>query len=95
MNACIKLEGEITEEDCYELKQLAHLIEKECDVYVKPEQQATQHGVKDSGLMIGMTIAGLALSGIQTGTPSKKKFTRKKNIHYLYTLIIRLLNLTI
>jgi hypothetical protein len=66
MDARIKFEGNITEESSYDLMQLANMIEQDCDLSVKLDQQTVQPGVKDSGLTIGLTIANLALTGIQS-----------------------------
>jgi hypothetical protein len=65
MDAHISFEGNVTDEVSYDLEKLAYLIEQDCDLSVNREKQAPQAGVKESGLIIGLTIAGVALSGIQ------------------------------
>ena len=65
MDAHIKFEGNITDEISYDLEQLAYLIEQDCDLSVGREKQPPKPGVKESGLIIGLTIAGVVLSGIQ------------------------------
>ncbi|MBW4565792.1 MAG: hypothetical protein KME32_32850 [Mojavia pulchra JT2-VF2] len=65
MDAYIRFEGNVTDKVSYDLENLAYLIEQDCDLSVNREKQAPQAGVKESGLIIGLTIAGLALSGIQ------------------------------
>ena len=65
MDAHIKFEGNITDEISYDLEQLAYLIEQDCDLSVGRENQPPKPGVKESGLIIGLTIAGVVLSGIQ------------------------------
>lgn len=66
MDVNIEFEGSITDEISYELNQLGDLIQQECDTNVEFNKQELKPGVKDSGLVIGLTIAGLALSGVQT-----------------------------
>ncbi|NEP81127.1 MAG: hypothetical protein F6K39_25000 [Okeania sp. SIO3B3] len=66
MKAYIKLEGDITGEDSFSFKELANLIEKECDLSVEIEKTEPQVGMRDSGLIIGLTIVSLTLTGIQT-----------------------------
>ena len=63
MKAYIKLEGDVTGEDSFYIKKLANLIEKECDLSVEIEKTEPQVGVRDSGLVIGLS---LTLTGIQT-----------------------------
>ncbi len=60
MKAYIKLEGDVTAEDSFYLKELANLIEKECDLSLEIEKTESQPGVKDSGLAIAIAIASLA-----------------------------------
>jgi len=66
MKAYIKLEGDVTAQDSLYLKELANLIEKECDLPVEIEKTDPQVGVRDSGLAIGLAIASLTFTGIQT-----------------------------
>lgn len=66
MDAYIKFENNVLEEDSYNLQQLANLIEEECDLSVNIEKADAQPGVRDGGLAIGLAIASLALTAIQT-----------------------------
>lgn len=65
MKAYIKLEGDVTGEDSFYIKELANLIEKECDLSVEIEKTEPQAGVKGS-LAIVLNIASLTLTTIQT-----------------------------
>jgi hypothetical protein len=91
MDTYINFEGSITEETSHDLNQLANLLEQDCDVSVKLDKQPIQPGVKDSGLTIGLTIAGLALSGIQTLIAAILYWESKQN---KYSLSISLENKT-
>ena len=53
-------------EKSYHLINLADIIEEECDLPVKRNKDAPQPGRKDGGLTIGLTVAGLVLTGIGT-----------------------------
>ena len=64
MKAYINLEGDVTGEDSFYLKELANLIEQKCDLSVKIEKTGPQLGVKDSSLVIGLNIASLTLTAI-------------------------------
>jgi len=66
MDAYIKFKENVTEDDSYNLKQLAALIEEDCDLSVNLEKQDAQPGVKDGGLATGITIASFPLTVIQT-----------------------------
>ncbi|MBD3886069.1 hypothetical protein NDI52_17755 [Leptolyngbya sp. PL-A3] len=66
MKAEIKLVGNVDEEDSYALSDLAILLEQECDALVEQERQSVEGGVKDGGLVIALTVVGLALSAIST-----------------------------
>ncbi len=66
MDAYIKFQGDITEDDSYHFKELADLIREECDFSVKVEKEEDQPGVRDGGLAIGIAIASLTLAAIQT-----------------------------
>lgn len=66
METEIKLLGKVSEEDSYALSKLAVLIEKECDTPVEQKRQAAQVGDKDGGLVIALTVFGLALSTVST-----------------------------
>lgn len=66
MEAKINLLSDVTEEDSYALLELATLLESECDVVVQQKRDSVRSGVKDGGLVIALTIAGLAISTIST-----------------------------
>jgi hypothetical protein len=66
MEAKINLLSDVTEEDSYALLELATLLESECDVVVQQKRDSVKSGVKDGGLVIALTIAGLALTTIST-----------------------------
>jgi hypothetical protein len=66
METEIQFFGEINEIDSYALSELSVLIENECDVHVQQKRTTSQHGVKDGGLVIALTIAGLAFSAVST-----------------------------
>jgi hypothetical protein len=66
MNVGISFEGTINEDDSYHLKNLAQLIEEECDCSVSIETRESEVGIRDGGLVIGIAIASLVLTGIQT-----------------------------
>lgn len=48
------------------MKELANLIEKECDLSLEIEKTEPQPGVRDSGLAIAIAIASLAVATLQT-----------------------------
>jgi hypothetical protein len=66
MKIHIKFEGETSQDTSNDLIALANLIFEECGVSVVEEKQKPNIGVKDSGLTLGLTIAGLALTAVQT-----------------------------
>ncbi|RWX48368.1 hypothetical protein VT98_11623 [Candidatus Electrothrix communis] len=67
MNAYISFEENVASaERSSHLIKLADLIEVECDLSVKRNKSAPQQGEKDGGLTIGLTVAGLVLTGIGT-----------------------------
>ncbi|MGB3509844.1 MAG: hypothetical protein WBA93_11485 [Microcoleaceae cyanobacterium] len=66
MKAYIKLEGDVTAEDSFYFKEFANLIENECDLSVETEKTEPQLGVRNGGLTIGLNIASLTLTAIQT-----------------------------
>jgi hypothetical protein len=66
MEAKINLLSDVSAEDSYALLELAALLESECDVVVQQKRDSVKSGVKDGGLVIALTIAGLALSTIST-----------------------------
>ncbi|MCL2924196.1 MAG: hypothetical protein MGF17_06090 [Trichodesmium sp. MAG_R04] len=59
MKAYINLEGDVTGEDSFYLKELANLIEEKCDLSVEIKKTGPQLGVKDSGFVIGLNIASM------------------------------------
>lgn len=79
MDTYITFEGNITEDDSYSLKQLAQLIEEECDLSVQIKKQEAQPGIKDGGLVIGLMIAGLAFTAIQTLISALQYWESKQN----------------
>lgn len=66
MDLCIRFDKNITDEDSYNLKELAKLIEDECNLSIKIEKGKTNTGVKDGGLAMGIAIASLTLAALQT-----------------------------
>jgi hypothetical protein len=56
----------LTDDDSYNLEQLANLIEEDCDLPVEREKADSGQGVKDGGLTIGLTVVGLVISAIGT-----------------------------
>lgn len=66
METRIKFEGDVTQEDSYNLGELANLIQQDCDLPVKLKKADSEGGVKDGGLIIGLTVIGLVLSAIGT-----------------------------
>ena len=83
MDTYIKFEGNVTEDDSYNLKQLAQLIEEECDLSVKIKKQEAQPGIKDGGFAIGLAIASLALATIQTLISTLQYWESKQNKYSL------------
>lgn len=65
MNVYISFNENVTEEDSYNLKLLARLIEDDCDLSVNLEEGEPQIGIRDGGLAIGIAIASLALTTLQ------------------------------
>jgi len=65
MNVDVQFEGNASPEDSSEIQQLMAAF-ADADMRVQPKQKETKPGHKDSGLMIGLTIAGLVLSAIGT-----------------------------
>lgn len=65
MNISIKFDGKITEDDSFQLNQLAEQIEQECLVSVQVEKDKPQPGVKSDGFSIGLVIS-LGLSTVST-----------------------------
>lgn len=66
MNTYINFVDSLTDDDSYNLEQLAKLIEEDCDLQVKREKADSGQGIKDGGVTIGLTVAGLVISAIGT-----------------------------
>lgn len=66
MNVDIKYEGDIYLQVSNDLIELADLITEEGGVSVAQKKNEPELRAKDSGLTIGLAIAGLALTGVQT-----------------------------
>ena len=79
MDTYIKLEGKVTDSDSYNLKQLAQLIEQECDLAVKLDKQEIKSGTKDGGLVIGISIVSSSLAIIQTVIMTLQYWESKRN----------------
>ncbi|MEM1393185.1 MAG: hypothetical protein AAGG00_07785 [Cyanobacteria bacterium P01_H01_bin.150] len=85
MNIRIQFDGETNQETSSDLNALADLICSECGVSVVQEKQESYPGVKDSGLTIGLTIAGLTLAAVQTAITAAQYW---KSEHPKYMLSI-------
>jgi len=57
---------EVTAINSWELDKLAHDLELDSDVTILRQKAPQKPGQKDSGLIIGLTIAGLVISSIDT-----------------------------
>ena len=66
MDVYIRSTEDITEEDSFNLQQLANLVEKDCEVSVQIKKEKSQTGTKDGGLTIGIAIVSLGLAAIGT-----------------------------
>jgi hypothetical protein len=66
MNTYINFADSLTDDDSYNIEQLANLIEEDCDLRVEREKADSGQGVKDGGLTIGLTVVGLVISAIGT-----------------------------
>lgn len=66
MNIYISFEEYLSEVDAYDLKQLASEIENECDLTLSLESEKIGTGQKDGGLTIGIAIASIGLTALQT-----------------------------
>jgi hypothetical protein len=66
MDAYIIFEESLNTEDSYELKQLAYMIEGECDLNVNLKTKEIIIGERDGGLVIGLTILSLGFTALQT-----------------------------
>lgn len=87
MNVHIKFEGDIYPEVSNDLIELADLIAEECGVSVAQEKKEPESGAKDSGLTIGLAIAGLAFTGVQTAINAAQywKSERPKYLLSIYS----------
>ncbi len=65
MNVNVRYEGKPSPQDSYEIQQLMEAF-ADADMVVKPKRAEVKPRQKDSGLMIGLTIAGLVLSALGT-----------------------------
>lgn len=66
MNIEILYKDNVTEIESNDLQKLSDAIVKSCDTQATPKLQKSESGQKDIGLIIGLTIAGFALSAIDT-----------------------------
>lgn len=66
MKIQIELKGISSEEDSYALTQLAALLEQELEIVVEEKYKQNSQGIKDGGLVIALTIVGLAFSAVST-----------------------------
>lgn len=66
MDTDIKILGDPSGKDSFELGELAHLIENDCGKNVLLNRVDSPSGVKDVTLVVGLTIAGLGFSAIGT-----------------------------
>lgn len=66
MKATINFESEHQAQDSISLDELAILIMEDCKLSIKKETMPPKPGTKDGGLTIGLAIASLAVSAINT-----------------------------
>ena len=85
MNIRIQFDGETNQKTSYDLNKLSDLISEECGVSVENEKQESHPGVKDSGLTIGLTIAGLTLAAVQTAI-SAAQYWKSKHPQYILSI---------
>jgi len=62
MNVLVQFANTVTEFDSLQIKKIANAIQKEGKATVKCITSQTEQGKKDSGLILGLTIAGMAIS---------------------------------
>lgn len=62
----IKFASTATVEDSLDLQELKNLLEKELGKTVTDVVAPPQSGIKDGGVLLGLTIAGLAFTAIGT-----------------------------
>ncbi|GJD22630.1 hypothetical protein RIVM261_075860 [Rivularia sp. IAM M-261] len=87
MDLHIKFEGNIDSEVSEDLKYLDTLITDDYGFSTRQEIQKNQSGEKDSGLMVGLTIAGVALTGIQTVITAAQFWQSQcKNTKYILSI---------
>jgi len=65
MDVLIKFEGSIKPVDSLLLKEIGEKIVQDCNQRVKYDK-SNEVGVKDGGLITGLTIAGFAMTAIST-----------------------------
>jgi len=66
MKARIRFVAEPSSRDSIKLRELAEIIESDCGLSVEIEKGNVEQGIKDGGLIIGIAIAGLAVTSIGT-----------------------------
>lgn len=77
-NVAIAFEEKPRLEDSLALRELLESL-AECDIASKPEIDPAKVGVKDGGLMVGLTIAALAVSAIGTVISAISLWGSKRN----------------
>jgi hypothetical protein len=77
-NVAIAFDNSPSTQDSFALKELLESLEG-VDISVKPDIDQTKVGVKDGGLMIGLTIAALAVSAIGTLVSAISLWGSKRN----------------
>ena len=65
MESRISFDGDINDEDSYQLIKLASVLEDEYRFSVNLEKRQANQGERDGGLVIGIAIASLGLTAIQ------------------------------
>ena len=78
MNIDLEFDGTPTVEDSYNLQQLLLELE-EADLDVRAKRAAKKAGEKDAGLMLGLALAGFALSAIGTVASVVSTWGSKRN----------------
>jgi hypothetical protein len=66
MNIEINYAESVTEDTSHDLRVLSDTIVKNCDTQIQIIRQIPETGQKDAGLILGLTIASLAFSAIDT-----------------------------
>jgi hypothetical protein len=86
MHLKIKFDGDANFEVSNDLEELEQRVEEDCGITLIPEKQTSPSGTKDGGLTIGLAIAGLALTGIQTFIAALQYWQSQKSN---YKILIR------